>query len=100
MQYDFTEEQYKSLVRLGAALCSVFPKIRPDAPRDAAGRIRSAALSAAEIDAFGGLIGHYHLTTAKTDPGPAFDWERVLGAVRSLLPGDRLKAETRTAASP
>jgi N-acetylmuramoyl-L-alanine amidase len=100
MQYDFTEEQYRSLVRLGAALCASFPKIRPDAPRDAAGRIRSAALSPAEIDAFGGLVGHYHLTTAKTDPGPAFDWDRVLAAVRSLLPEDRLKAETRPGASP
>jgi N-acetyl-anhydromuramyl-L-alanine amidase AmpD len=95
LQYDFTEEQYRSLIRLGAALCTVFPKIAPDAPRDARGGIRSTALAPAEIDAFGGLVGHYHLTTAKTDPGPAFDWERVLGAVRELLPRERLKPASR-----
>jgi N-acetyl-anhydromuramyl-L-alanine amidase AmpD len=85
MQYDFTEEQYRSLIQLATALCRVFPKVRPDAPRDAAGGIRSTALDAAEIDAFGGLVGHYHLTTAKIDPGPAFDWERVLLSLRTGL---------------
>ena len=37
-QYDFTAEQYDSLVKLTAALCRHFPKIEPDAPRDSRGR--------------------------------------------------------------
>jgi hypothetical protein len=86
MQYEFTEEQYRSLVRLAAALCANLPKIAPDAPRGEDGRVRNGVLEPAEIEAFGGLVGHYHLTTAKIDPGPAFDWERVIGAVREILP--------------
>jgi N-acetylmuramoyl-L-alanine amidase len=100
MQYDFTEEQYRSLILLTATLCSVLPKIGVDAPRDPAGQIRSTALAPAEIEEFGGLVGHYHLTPAKTDPGPAFDWERVLREVRGLLPEVRRRPETRTAAAP
>jgi hypothetical protein len=33
--------------------------------------------------AFGGILGHFHLQTDKRDPGPAFDWERLLAAARS-----------------
>src|SRR5262249_37785543 len=36
-QYDFTEKQYYALARLTATLCTVFPKIRCDYPRDASG---------------------------------------------------------------
>jgi N-acetyl-anhydromuramyl-L-alanine amidase AmpD len=88
VQYDFTGEQYRSLIRLAAALCTVLPKIRADAPRGADGHIRDGVLSEAEIAGFGGLIGHYHLTTSKIDPGPAFDWERVVAGVRAILAGD------------
>ena len=38
-QYDFTDEQYESLVRLTATLCTLFPRIRCDYPRDAAGAL-------------------------------------------------------------
>jgi N-acetyl-anhydromuramyl-L-alanine amidase AmpD len=86
MQYDFTEEQYRSLVGLTAALCTVFPKIRNDAPRGPEGSVRTSSLGTEELSAFGGLVGHYHLTAAKIDPGPAFDWERVISSVRGLLP--------------
>ena len=34
-QYDFTPQQYDSLIKLTATLCSIFPKIRCDYPRDA-----------------------------------------------------------------
>ena len=35
--------------------------------------------------AWHGILGHYHLTTDKLDPGPAFDWDRLLGLVRASL---------------
>jgi N-acetyl-anhydromuramyl-L-alanine amidase AmpD len=85
MQFDFTEEQYRSLIALAATLCTVFPKIQPDAPRSTDGSVRNAVLTEAEIESFGGLVGHYHLTASKVDPGPAFDWERVIGGVRGAL---------------
>lgn len=86
-QYDFTPEQYRALSRLAATLSWVFPRIRLDAPRDVDGSIASTVLSPATLQAYSGLIGHYHLTTNKTDPGPAFNWDQVLNdaaeAVRS-----------------
>jgi N-acetyl-anhydromuramyl-L-alanine amidase AmpD len=85
MQFDFTEEQYRSLIRLAATLSTVLPRIRPDGPRGSDGTIRTNVLAEDELGTFGGLIGHYHLTTGKIDPGPAFDWERVISGVRAEL---------------
>jgi N-acetyl-anhydromuramyl-L-alanine amidase AmpD len=90
VQYDFTDAQYDSLIRLTATLCSVLPRIRPEAPRGEDGAVRASVLSEDELAAFGGLVGHYHLTKAKIDPGPAFDWDRVLDGARRLIgPGPR-----------
>ncbi|MCY2960821.1 MAG: peptidoglycan recognition family protein [Planctomycetota bacterium] len=84
-QYDFTPEQYASLVKLTAALCRAFPRIEPDAPRGADGRVLDHALGDAEWREFRGILGHYHVQKNKTDPGPAFDWEPFLAAVRERL---------------
>lgn len=81
LQYDFTRPQYDSLVALTSTLCRVFPRLAPDAPRDANGAVRTDRLTAEEYAAHRGLIGHYHLTTSKIDPGPAFDWERLVAGV-------------------
>jgi N-acetylmuramoyl-L-alanine amidase len=78
MQYDYTPEQYASLVRLTAALARIFPNMRLDVPRAEDGSVRSDALSAEELAAWQGLLGHYHITRGKSDPGPAFDWDRLL----------------------
>jgi N-acetyl-anhydromuramyl-L-alanine amidase AmpD len=85
MQYDFTEEQYQALIKLTAALARVLPKMKLDVPRTEDGEIRTTALSAEELDAYSGLLGHLHVTTNKVDPGPAFDWERVLKGARREL---------------
>ncbi|MBI5863976.1 MAG: N-acetylmuramoyl-L-alanine amidase [Planctomycetes bacterium] len=83
MQFDYTNEQYEALIKLTAAVHRILPRIKLDCPRDAAGEPRWDLLSADEFAAYSGLIGHYHLTTNKVDPGPAFDWERVIrGAAR------------------
>jgi N-acetyl-anhydromuramyl-L-alanine amidase AmpD len=84
-QHDFTAEQYAALVRLTAALHRVLPKVRLDVPRDAAGKVRGDALTVEERGAWSGLLGHWHVTEGKQDPGPAFDWERVLQEARGLV---------------
>ena len=81
-QFDLTNEQYAALIKLTATLTRVLPRIRPDCPRDATGKPRWDLLSAEEMTGFSGLIGHYHVTTDKVDPGPAFDWERLIAGVR------------------
>ncbi len=82
-QYDFTKEQYRSLVKLTAALNRALPGIQLNAPRDASGAVRSDVLSDAEYANFRGVLGHYHVSENKQDPGPAFDWERFLLEVRA-----------------
>jgi hypothetical protein len=83
--YDFTPEQYDSLVRLTATLAEVFPRLRPGAPRDDSGAIRTDVLSDEDFAAFAGVLGHWHVTSSKRDPGPGFDWERFLREVRAEL---------------
>ena len=31
------------------------------------------------------MLGHYHIQTNKTDPGPALDWERVVSGAQRIL---------------
>ncbi len=85
LQYDFTPEQYEALVKLIAGVARVLPRIEPDAPRGADGAVLDRALTDEEYAEFSGVLGHYHLTRGKIDPGPAFDWDRVLYGVRREL---------------
>jgi len=89
VQYDYTPEQYRALVHLTAALCQVFPKLRCDYPRDAAGRLIQAKLPAAQLNSYAGLLGHFHVQTNKVDPGPAFQWDYVINGARQLLLGKK-----------
>ncbi len=85
LQYDLTPQQYAALTKLTAALCRVFPKITCDYPRDAAGELITKKLPDEELKKYQGVLGHYHVQTNKTDPGPAFDWDRVIGGARQIL---------------
>ena len=88
VQYDLTDAQYNALIKLVAALCRTFPRVTPDAPRvggDPAGPVLPGLMTAADRVRFGGIVGHHHLTRDKIDPGPAFDWPRLLRGVRSDL---------------
>ncbi len=85
-QYDLTPEQYESLIRLTATLCAVLPRIRCEYPRDSSGGLVTTRLSDDDLGAYAGLLGHWHVQENKTDPGPAFDWERVVGGARRMMP--------------
>ena len=82
-QHDFTAEQYRSLAALTRALCGAL-EIPLLVPRDAAGAVRTDALSDDELAAWSGLIGHQQITTRKSDPGPAFDWDYLFELTRRL----------------
>ena len=84
IMYDLTPEQHDSLAKLIATLNAVFPRMTINAPRDNRGLVADAVLSDADFDAFSGVIGHYHVQDNKVDPGPAFDWERVLASARAV----------------
>jgi N-acetyl-anhydromuramyl-L-alanine amidase AmpD len=84
-QYDFTPEQYEALTRLTATLCAVFPNMKCDYPKGPDGKVIPAKLDDAELERYQGILGHWHVTTSKVDPGPAFDWEKVVGGAQRLL---------------
>ncbi len=95
VQYDLTPEQYDSLIRLTATLCTVFPEIRCDAPRDANGEVIPHKLPSDQLAGYQGVLGHYHVQTNKTDPGPAFQWDKVLQGARELMGPRRDEPEDR-----
>ena len=80
---DLTPEQYA--VTSSRPSCATLPRLPADAPRDADGRVRMDALGDDEFRAYSGILGHYHVTQDKQDPGPAFDWELFLERVRAAL---------------
>ncbi|HEY3242232.1 MAG TPA: peptidoglycan recognition family protein [Phycisphaerae bacterium] len=84
-QYDFTPQQYAALIKLTATLARVFPKIKLDYPRDASGALTTHKLPDDQLAAYQGVLGHYHIQTEKVDPGPAFQWERVINGARKLM---------------
>jgi len=87
VQYDFTPEQYQALIKLTATLCRVFPKIRCDYPRDAEGKLIPEKLPDDQLKAYEGVLGHFHIQTNKTDPGPALQWDFLINSARRLLRG-------------
>lgn len=85
VQYDFTDAQYEALVKLITSLCRVLPRVEARAPLLPDGSVVPHVLEDDELKSFSGIVGHYHLTSAKLDPGPAFNWARLLSGVRRLL---------------
>jgi N-acetylmuramoyl-L-alanine amidase len=85
-QYDLTPEQYDSLIRLTAALCTIFPNMPADYPRGPDGQVVPHVLDDSDLRAFRGVIGHYHIQDDKSDPGPALQWEFVITKARELMP--------------
>lgn len=90
-QYDLTKEQYQSLIKLTAALHRALPKVTLDYPRDASGMLINQQLTKEQWQSFQGVLGHYHIQGEKADPGPAFDWNRVVNGARQELGMPRLK---------
>jgi N-acetyl-anhydromuramyl-L-alanine amidase AmpD len=84
VQYDFTPEQYAALAKLTAALTTIFPKIKCDIPRGPDGQVLPHKLPDADLAAYQGVLGHYHIQTNKTDPGPALQWEKLMAEARAL----------------
>lgn len=82
--HDLTNQQYHALAHLTAALNAALPRLEIQAPRDADGRVLTRTLTPAEFASYSGLIGHFHVTQNKVDPGPAFDWQRVLDQAREI----------------
>jgi N-acetylmuramoyl-L-alanine amidase len=98
VQYDYTPQQYQALVRLTAALCKIFPKLKCDYPRDAEGKLVAHKLPDEELNAYHGVLAHFHIQTNKVDPGPAFQWDYLIQHARQLMQGRGAVGGTRKGA--
>ena len=85
----FTPQQYEALIKLTAALCTTFPKLRCDYPRDERGELVTRTLPKDQLEGFQGVLAHYHIQDNKVDPGPAFQWERVIQGARQWMRSGR-----------
>jgi len=98
--YDLTPQQYQSLIKLTATLCTVFPKINCDAPRDTRNRVTTDVMPQAQLNTYQGVLGHYHIQAEKQDPGPAFQWDRVIYGAQSLMPEEAKRANREALGHP
>jgi N-acetyl-anhydromuramyl-L-alanine amidase AmpD len=86
--WDFTEEQYQSLIRLCIGIHQLLPRIELRVPYDEKSR-RTPMDRIDDFATFAGILGHAHVqsgesegVTQKHDPGPAFQWNRLRRAFR------------------
>ncbi len=89
----YTDQQYDALIAVIGGLRKIFPRIKPQAPIAEDGRVLRRRLADTN---FAGVLGHLHVSANKWDPGPGFDWERLLIGIRGnplffpvTLPGQR-----------
>lgn len=77
--WGYTDLQYDALIKLLAGLGTIYPKLKLAAPIDERGEIiwQVPADDAFDLEKIG-IWGHMHLTAQKFDPGPGFDWARLL----------------------
>ena len=87
--WDFTEEQYRALIKLCLGIHHLLPKIKLQVPHDPKTR-RIPLDRIRNFSKFSGILGHCHIqqgTSAplkpKYDPGSAFDWSRLRRAFLS-----------------
>ena len=83
-QYDLTPEQYDALIKLTAALHKTFPKLKLDYPRGSDGQLSRTNLANDAYDRYEGVLGHFHVQDNKQDPGPAFQWDKVIDGAKAV----------------
>jgi N-acetyl-anhydromuramyl-L-alanine amidase AmpD len=76
----YTDAQYDALIAVLGGLFQIFPSIKRQAPLDPDGKVVQRRL--AEPAGFSGIVGHLHVSANKWDPGPGFEWERILVGIR------------------
>jgi len=85
--YGYTDGQYKSITALIKVLASQLPGLYngkegavPQPPMNEKGEVVNRAIDGAKE--WNGLLGHWHVSAGKWDPGPGFDWKRIFHALR------------------
>lgn len=85
----YTEPQYLSLIAIILGLHKVLPQLRLFPPLNQAGEVVDRKII--NHRNFAGWLGHWHVSAGKWDPGPGFDWQRVMIGIhgeRNSMPVD------------
>ncbi len=78
--YGYTDAQYQALIALLTELMGSLD-IPKNVPLGENGEVRLNILEEDDASSFKGVVAHWHLSAEKWDPGPAFDWDRVMAAI-------------------
>lgn len=83
-RWGYTEAQMTSLEGLLTALLGVLPRVPPRVPTEdgLSGQAVVPRHFLGPDAAPSGIVGHLHLFPRAADPGPGFDWERILAVLR------------------
>jgi N-acetyl-anhydromuramyl-L-alanine amidase AmpD len=76
--YGYSDAQYDALIALMKVLQQQL-ELPIQVPVEESGEIKRDVLDKAS--AFDGILGHWHISATKFDPGPGFDWQRVLSGI-------------------
>ena len=84
MSYGYTDEQYEALIALLSTLKEQYPKIDLAVPVTSDGEVVPHFIP--DVDGGNraekvGIYGHWHVNPEKADPGPAFDWRRLISGL-------------------
>ncbi|HRE90328.1 MAG TPA: N-acetylmuramoyl-L-alanine amidase [Myxococcota bacterium] len=74
--YGYTEPQYEALGSLARLLANVFPALKRVGALDEQGEVREQAFDVPQLES--GILGHWHLESNRWDPGPGFEWQRLV----------------------
>lgn len=75
--FGYTEAQYASLSALVTALRANLPGIEMAAPVTEDGEVLTTVMEGS-CASFAGIVAHWHCAEERWDPGPGFDWNRLL----------------------
>ena len=82
LAFEYTGPQYEAMKALVKGLLRALPNLPPEYPQDSPGHQSWALLSG--VQGYSGLLGHYHTTTRKWDPGP-FDFKKFVESIRGKM---------------
>jgi N-acetyl-anhydromuramyl-L-alanine amidase AmpD len=82
LAFDYTRAQYDALKALVRGLVRALPNLPAEYPQESPGYQSWSVLPG--VHGYSGLLGHYHTTARKWDPGP-FDFKKFCQSIRGRM---------------
>ncbi len=79
MSYGYCDAQYTSFLAVLKALLKVLPSVKPYPPMDESGQVILGVID--DFLGFSGIMAHWHISATRWDPGPEFDWDRMVAGL-------------------